>query len=854
MTDSKQKQTRQKIRDTITGIELLAGDEEALATQPLLKMLLERGWSAKQIQSRPQWRVPARPSDHTSEGRKRGFPVDIAIFDSEENIGNPDALRIICECKKPNEKDGIGQLKDYMSHEPEVRLGIWFNGLEFAFVYRDQDGFHLRRNRALPRPSDALDKDAISPLKLVDLQDPPSLKDIFSKIRNYVASKDSKGGRDEFILENLGTLLIAKIVDERDSDLFPERELEFQAAKDSLTTTKQITNWVMTVRQRYKNLFAQEREALTLDPNSIDHVVKSLQNWRLLGHDRLAVGKAFETLKGRAIKGQEGQYFTPPQVVQAAVRLTNPLRTDFILDPACGTGGFLAAALGHVYDQFEQSPSSRVGEYKRHWANHNLLGIDKDDLSIRFCKAYLTLLGDGEGPIYRNDSINQRLWKDDPSNINNVVQAEGFDVILTNPPFGSNLKVAVADARAEQFTFAQKWSETNNTYTPTAEYIDAGQQIGVVFLERCLKLLKLETGRLAIILPETFFFSKGFKWLSDYLIRNFTITHLMNVPMVAFEEFCRAKTILLVLKKQLPNPEHQVICSHPETLGFDKRGKTLLDFKTGEIDDEMSQAVEYITRDVTPPKGKERLYFKVQQSSLGVHRTLSTQYLLATHRQAEIVALAENMKAELISLGQLVQEGSIQVTYGHGSPSPRYHGTGTVPYIKVIHLKNWRINEDPNYFVPQSVAEEFWGFSQKQSKDQRIQAWDLLTPTRASKNIGHFVMTMPWQTNVVLTKEIMVLRVKPENTRGLTPFALQGLFSLKQVIDQYDSLVLMQTNREDLGDRWKEVLIPISQNQEKLKELSKTVQTYFNALVAAQLKVDDIGTLLGQENFYDRPV
>lgn len=853
MTEPKQGSRRKKVQDAISGLEVIAGDEEALATQPLLKMLLERGWSAKQIQSRPQWRVPVRPSDNSVEGRRRGFPVDIAVFENEAGLGNADSLRIICECKKPSEKEGIGQLKDYMNHEPEVQLGIWFNGLEFAFVYRDQNGFHLRRNRPLPRPGDSLDKDAISPLKLADLQDPPSLKDIFSKIRTYVASRDSKGGRDEFILENLGTLLIAKIVDERDSDLAPERELEFQASKSPSETAERIIKWVDSVKGRYKNLFADERESLSLDHNSIDHVVKSLQNWRLLGHDRAAVGKAFETLKGRAIKGQEGQYFTPPQVVQAAVRLTNPLTSDFVLDPACGTGGFLAAALGHVYEQFERSPSARIGEYKRRWANRNLLGIDKDDLSIRFCKAYLTLLGDGEGPIYRSDSVNQRFWKDDPSDLNSVIQSGHFDVILTNPPFGSDLKVSIEDARAEGFQFAKKWSEQSEVYAPTDEYMKSGQQIGVIFLERCLKLLKAESGRLAIILPETFFFSKGFKWLSDYIIRNFTLTHLMNIPMVAFEEFCRAKTILLVIEKRKPKPEHQVICSHPETLGFDKRGKTLNNFNTGEIDDEMSEAVEYITKNISPPKGKERLFFHVWQSDLIKHRTLSTQYLLTEYRRSEIEQLAQSMDADLVSLGQLVEEGSIAVSYGHGSPSPRHHGVGTVPYIKVIHLKNWRINADPNYFVPQNIAEEFWGFNHKQPKDQRIQAWDLLTPTRASKNIGHFSVVMPWQTNLVLTKEIMVLRVLASNTRGVTPFLLQGLFSLKQVVDQYDSLVLMQTNREDLGNRWKEVLIPIPRAEETSGRIANAIKNYFVAIVDAQIKVNGIRDALGQENFYDRP-
>ena len=99
-----------------------------------------------------------------------------------------------------------------------------------------------------------------------------------------------------------------------------------------------------------------------------------------------------------------------------------------------------------------------------------------------------------------------------------------------------------------------------------------------------------------------------------------------------------------------------------------------------------------------------------------------------------------------------------------------------------------------------------------------------------------------------------MLRVNSENKRKITPFLLLGLFSLKQVIHQYDSLVLMQTNREDLGDRWKEVFIPIPKNDEKRDEIENAVKGYFDGLVTAREKVSNISRALGDENFYDRPI
>ena len=119
-----------QVVDRVSGRLVAAGSEAVNATQPLVELLIgESGWDKAQLVTRPQWRVPASPSG------KRQWPVDISIFDDPKNV------RIICECKCPDDQTGIAQLKVYLDREPHARIGVWFNGFDHNIVYKTKDGY-----------------------------------------------------------------------------------------------------------------------------------------------------------------------------------------------------------------------------------------------------------------------------------------------------------------------------------------------------------------------------------------------------------------------------------------------------------------------------------------------------------------------------------------------------------------------------------------------------------------------------------------------------------------------------------------------------------------------------------------
>ena len=137
------------IPDRVSGRIISAGPEEIDATQPLLEILIkETDWKPAQIVSRPkQWRVPASPSG----GRQ--WPVDIAIFDKPQFLRDSDHVIILCECKRPDLQTEIAQLKIYLDREPHARVGIWFNGIDHAIVYKKPTGGYGGRGLGTPIPT-----------------------------------------------------------------------------------------------------------------------------------------------------------------------------------------------------------------------------------------------------------------------------------------------------------------------------------------------------------------------------------------------------------------------------------------------------------------------------------------------------------------------------------------------------------------------------------------------------------------------------------------------------------------------------------------------------------------------------
>lgn len=196
----------------------------------------------------------------------------------------------------------------------------------------------------------------------------------------------------------------------------------------------------------------------------------------------------------------------------------------------------------------------------------------------------------------------------------------------------------------------------------------------------------------------------------------------------------------------------------------------------------------------------------------------------------------------MVTLESLRKGGKILIRNGHGSPSSDQR-IGDIPYIKVSDIRAGQININPTNRIPKELAMKFW-----KGPDSKLQAYDLISPERASKNIGEFAILMPGQENIVLTKEVIIIRSNVPNE--FDQFYLMWAFSLKVVREQWKRIILMQTNREDVGTRYLEIKIPIPSTKKVADDISKSFREYYKEIAAARKKLYDQLNSSGYEHIF----
>jgi type I restriction enzyme M protein len=298
--------------------------------------------------------------------------------------------------------------------------------------------------------------------------------------------------------------------------------------------------------------------------------------------------------------------------------------------------------------------------------------------------------------------------------------------------------------------------------------------------------------------------------------------------------------------------------SYPRSIGQDKRGNPLyrineLGRRDGLLDNEMADATKEIvgreyrgTARSDIPSGETRLYFRVPQDTARARGVLVPRFWWRRDSDDALRAWEQSNPSVIVTLGELADREIVRTFEGHGSPPGNARATGDVPYVKVTDLKNWRINENPTNFVHRDVA-----YSLRRN-GVVLQYGDLVTPARASSNIGQFSLVTPWQTNIILTKEVLVVRTE-ENDLRIDTFLLLALMSLKVVQEQYKTLVLMQTNREHLGDHWREVRIPLPRSMDERMRMGSSVKDYFDGIVLARRSWSKLTDVIHPSAFGTRP-
>lgn len=389
-----------------------------------------------------------------------------------------------------------------------------------------------------------------STLPLFTFYDKPSLQKndgllrVFEDIHNHIYAND--GLSPEQALEEAIKVLFLKIFDEKNKTLeFKISSSEYERIRNGKIDQefiKRFQDLQHNTFSFFSNLF-EKGEKVNLKNSTLGFVVNKLQNIDLLNSSNDVKGLAFQKFIHSSQRVGRGQFFTPEQVIKLCVEIIQPRADEAVLDPACGSGGFLSSALQYV--------AINEPEQSKKFAKENIYGIEINRTVARIAKMRMILDGDGFSNIIQNDSLsdwsNLDLELNKSNEKNNKTCQNFFDVILTNPPFGTQGKISDKSV-LRNFDLGYKWNGSDSIYIKSDTQLN-GQVPEILFIERCLKFLK-PGGRMAIVLPNGDFENSSLAYLRHYIKETADVLAVIKLPQETFiPSGTSVKTSILFLRK-----------------------------------------------------------------------------------------------------------------------------------------------------------------------------------------------------------------------------------------------------------------------------------------------------------------
>ena len=343
-------------------------------------------------------------------------------------------------------------------------------------------------------------------------------------------------------------------------------------------------------QQREPDVFT---DRIAVEPPIMALCVEHLEGISLDRTELDTKGVAFEEFMGSFFKGDFGQYFTPRELIAFCVAVLDPKRTELVLDPACGSGGFLLYALDHVRRQANKlyKPGSLDNfQYWHNFAQDNLYGLEINDELTRVAKMNMIIHDDGHTNVVGHDAL------DFPENIrdkNQELATGRFDLILTNPPFGAVVRrTEKGDGYLEQFELMRylgknyplhtemtgEGEETDTRLAPKKVKPRASIKTEIAFLERIHSFLKPVTGRAAVVLPDGILTNSSLQGVRRWLLNHFQLLAVVSLPQFAFQHYDAGVKASIVFLRRLAigetvADETPIFMALADNIGYDATGR-----------------------------------------------------------------------------------------------------------------------------------------------------------------------------------------------------------------------------------------------------------------------------------------
>ena len=586
-----------KVIDFLTG-QPVSDTPEEYVRQNIEKALV------RQYRYDPANCVPEFPIK-VGSSRKR---VDIVSFESPEVVRIQENAHLLVETKhaatKPAaRKDGIDQLKSYMAACLNAKYGLWTNGEDrFVFAKRFQNK-SIEFEPIVDIPIFGQSEAEAQRPKRKDLM-PATAHNLlwaFKRCHNYIAGTEGMQKPEAFW--ELLKLIFCKIEDERSGVLQfyvtpTELSSGFTAAAAKARVQKILEERVVG---KYPTIFVGADSELNLKPNVVAYVVSQLQRYSLLASSVDVKGIAYEETVGSNLRGDRGEFFTPRNACRMAVTMLDPQPSEKMIDPACGTGGFLITAMNHALAYLDAAERSqwadpaKPNDLERHelfrkrtdHLAHNVSGLDLNPALVRAAKMNMVMNNDGEGGLFQAHSLaNPHTWSEEAAQ---RIQLGSVNVLFTNPPFGAHI-VIDDTAILEQYDLAARWDQQENgswlmrTDKRGDKVLQKSQPPEILFIERCVQFLVEGSGRMAMVIPNGILNNPALGYVRQWMLRNAQIIAVVDMARDLFQPKNDTQTSM-VLMRRLSRDErdlaargkldYPIFMAVTHRIGHDKRGKVI---------------------------------------------------------------------------------------------------------------------------------------------------------------------------------------------------------------------------------------------------------------------------------------
>ncbi len=567
-------------------------------------------------------------------GKTKRLAASLILFKEGAEKVQENIIRIamiLSPKTKPNDnKKGIdllfnalGAVQGEQTEEiPGCAFGLWTNGSELHFVQKSYDEDEpdpiFEELSDFPGKDETIDDLNRPDRQILRIAAGESLLNTFKRCHDYIYGNQ---GKVKTAFWELLYVIFCKIYDERRREIcikngetyrrrFWVGVKEINTEKGLAAIADRIKGLLEEVKSsdEYKDVF-YGNEVISLNNKVLSYVASEMARYSFLDASVDAKGMAYEAVVSNTLKQERGQFFTPRNIVRLMVEIMDPGENDYVLDPACGSGGFLVMVLDHVRKKIAKelypketgilltdraNSDLKVLERAKSFAEEKLYGIDFDDDLKKAARMNMVMSGDGHGNILCLNSLEYPQGADvDVKELKETLRERQaiygkkspelslgyFDFVFTNPPFGA--KIPIDDPNIlKNFELGYKWTKENDRWIKTGE-LQKSQPPEILFIERCYQFLK-ERGKMAIVLPDGILGNPNLKYVRQWILDNTKIIASIDLTVEAFLPQVGIQSSLLFLQRKTFNEKletsqinYNIFMAIAERIGKDRRGNPL---------------------------------------------------------------------------------------------------------------------------------------------------------------------------------------------------------------------------------------------------------------------------------------